>query len=412
MPNYDNRGNPDADVDSWALWIPRVVLSPLYVVNEYLLRRPLGFLIKHAEAGHWADTIENVFTFGPEGKEMIVPTALFDFGLLPSVGLYFAGDDLFAKGNQVRLHAATWGPKWINVTAADRYAIDKSDIVSVRGEFKRSEDNLFLGIGPDVTSATQSRYGLERVEGSVGYRRVIVDESHLDLTGGIHHIAFVDGDCCGDPSLDTRIADGDLMAPPGYRDAYTAAFAKAELALDSRSPRPTPGSGAYLDLHGAASFDVHEDRSWIEYGGVIGGAIDLTGHQRTIKLQLALDFVDSMHGGSIPFTEFPSLTSVFMPGFITGWMTGLSTAAAQIGYTWPVWMWLDGQTRITMGNAFGEHLGGFSAQKLRFSYDIGFTSTTARDQAFEILFGLGSETIEQGAGITSVRVTVGSRRGF
>jgi hypothetical protein len=101
-----------------------------------------------------------------------------------------------------------------------------------------------------------------------------------------------------------------------------------------------------------------------------------------------------------------------MPGFITGWMTGLSTAAAQIGYTWPVWMWLDGQTRITIGNAFGEHLGGLSAQKLRFSYDIGFTTSTARDQGFEVLFGLGTETLQQGADITSVRVTFGSRKGF
>ena len=41
-PDYDGRGNPDAKAGSWVLWIPRVMMSPLYLVNEYVLRRPLG----------------------------------------------------------------------------------------------------------------------------------------------------------------------------------------------------------------------------------------------------------------------------------------------------------------------------------------------------------------------------------
>jgi hypothetical protein len=241
---------------------------------------------------------------------------------------------------------------------------------------------------------------------------MLADESRFELSGGIHKMTFLTGDCCGNPSVDTRIAEGDLMAPPGYRHDYTAGFARAELALDSRSARPAAGSGVYLNVHGNANLDVHEDRSWLEYGAVLGGAVDLTGHQRTIKMQLAVDFVDSIHGTSIPFTDFPTLTSAFMPGFVTGWMTGLSTVAAQIGYTWPVWMWLDGQTRFSVGNAFGQHLGGLSAQKLRFSYDIGFTTANSRDAGFEILFGLGTETLGSGADITSVRLTFGSRKGF
>jgi hypothetical protein len=77
-----------------------------------------------------------------------------------------------------------------------------------------------------------------------------------------------------------------------------------------------------------------------------------------------------------------------------------------------VWLGLDAQTRFTVGNAFGEHLDGLAPRKLRMSGDLGFTTSAAHDQGFEILVGLGSETFEQGAQITSVRVTVGSRRGF
>ena len=46
------------------------------------------------------------------------------------------------------------------------------------------------------------------------------------------------------------------------------------------------------------------------------------------------------------------------------------------------------------------------------SADLGVTSIGKRDQGFEVLFGLGSETFEQGAGITSVRLSFGSRKGF
>lgn len=413
VPDFDGRGNPDAKAGSWVLWIPRVVLFPLYVVNEYVVRRPLGAFVRHAERKHWAGSVEQLLTFGPAGKSILVPTVLIDFGLLPSVGLYYAGDDVGAEGNDLRLHFGTWGPKWINVTGLDRYTFADRNQFRVRGEFRRSQENLFFGLGPEVSDATRSRYGLERVEGTLGYRRLSAAESRLDVEAGLHRLTYISGDCCGDPSLDERLAAGDLAAPPGYRDTYTAAFVRADLTLDSRDPAPAPGSGAYLNVRGKASSDIYSDRSWVTYGATVGAAVDLTGHQRVLKLQAMVEMIDPLHGNeTIPFTEYPQLTSAFMPGFVTGWLTGPSTAAAQLGYRWPLWIYLDAQARFTVGNAFGEHLSGLRPSNLRFSYDIGMTTATARDEGFELLFGLGTETVGQGADITSVRVMFGERRGF
>jgi hypothetical protein len=388
------------------------VLSPLYLANEFVLRRPLGWLVRRAERHRWVDSVVRLFTFGEGGNSLLVPTALVDFGLLPSVGFYYVGDDVFATGNVLRFHAATWGPKWINATIADRYALDKSSSVQARVEFKRSEDNLFLGIGPDITDAVRSRYGLERFEGTAGFRRQLGSASRLVAEAGVHRITFIEGECCHDPSLDQRVASGEVMPPPGYRDPYTAAFARVDVTLDSRKPRPEPGTGAYLHVEAMPSFELDGEHSWIAYGGVLGGALDVTGRRRTFRLQVSLDFVDAMSGDSIPFTEYPVLGGELMPGFVPGWLTGRSTATAQLGYTWPVWLGLDAQTRFTLGNAFGPHLAGLSTEKLRMSGDVGFTTSTARNQGFELLFGVGTETFEQGAGITSVRVTLGSRRGF
>jgi hypothetical protein len=165
-------------------------------------------------------------------------------------------------------------------------------------------------------------------------------------------------------------------------------------------------------MHGETSFDVRNDRSWIEYGAIFGLAVELPSRQRTVRLQVGVDYADPLRGGVVPFNELPSLGGGLMPGFVGGWMLGRSTIAAQAGYTWPVWMWLDGQARFAVGNAFGSRLDGLAADKLRLSADLGVTTIGKRDQGFEVLFGLGSETLQQGAGIESVRLSFGSRKGF
>jgi hypothetical protein len=100
-----------------------------------------------------------------------------------------------------------------------------------------------------------------------------------------------------------------------------------------------------------------------------------------------------------------------MPGFLPEWLTGRSIAAAQLGYSWPVWLGVDARTRVTAGNAFGGHLDGFAPRRLRLSGDVGLTTSNDPDNGLELLVGLGTETFEQGASVTSVRVTLGLRRG-
>jgi len=414
VPDYDGRGNPDADSGSWPLWIPRILLSPVYVAHEYLLRRPLGAFVTKAERDHWADSVEEIFTFGPKGNNVIYPTALFDFGLLPSVGVYYAGEDFLAADNTLRVHAATWGRPWISATIADHYAFDSSNTIQARFDFRRAEDNIFFGIGPDVRSNTESRFGLEKAEASLSYHMKIPGrESRLQVWGGVHRLTPVEGTCCANPSVGELVEMGQLARPPGFGETYTAAFGALDVLIDSRAPKPAPGSGAFLHAWAEPSKEIPGDRAWIQYGSVVGESLDLTGNQRVIKMQVAVDFLDQLAGmRAIPFTEYPILDGDLMPGFVPGWLRGQSTAAAQLGYTWPVWIGFDGQTRVTLGNAYGPHLDGLMPGKFRWSWDIGLTTNARRDQGFELLFGLGSETFDQGAGITSVRVSIGSRQGF
>jgi hypothetical protein len=56
-PDYDGRPDPPPTAGEGALWIPRVLLFPPYVVSEYVIRRPLGALVTAAERNNWVGTV-------------------------------------------------------------------------------------------------------------------------------------------------------------------------------------------------------------------------------------------------------------------------------------------------------------------------------------------------------------------
>ncbi len=413
VPDYDGRGNTDADGDSWALWIPRGILMPVYLVHEYVVRRPLGALVTSAERGRWLNALHEFFSFGPGRKYMVIPTAVYDFGLRASLGVRFTGDDVFVDNHDLAAHIATGGTDWLVASVRDRYQWNTGKTsLATRFDLSRRPDLLFMGIGPDVREADRTRYGAQRLDVQASFTHA-TGPAQLAIAAGARHIAFRSAECCHEPQLADLVRDGLIEAPPGFGTPYTALYQGVALTLDSRAPRPAPGTGARISIYGESAFDVHHDRSWGKYGVTAGGAIDLNGHQRTLHLQVGADFVDPIQGDVVPFTELATLGGEnTMQGFVSSWMLGRSTAVAELGYRWPVAFLFDGVARLAVGNAFGAHLDGFAANKLRVSGDIGITTVGARDSGFEIIVGLGTSTFEQGGNIDSVRIAIGSRRGI
>jgi hypothetical protein len=410
VPDYDGRGNADAHDESWALRIPRVALWPVAEVYEQLVRKPLGVVVSTAEHKRWPARIHDFFTFGRGQRDYVIPTVAYEFGLQPSIGAYLAMVDAGVTGNSLRVHAATGGADWLASTVVDDLHVGRSTF-SLRASAVRRPDYLFLGLGPETTSATRSRYGRQRGDARLTFAHALPRESSVAISAGAQSTSFRPAACCGDPAITARVAAGTLDMPPGYGDGYTALYQAAELELDSRLPRPAPATGAYLHVHGQTSFDVVGDRSWIGYGGEAGAALDLDGHQRTLKLETGIGFVDPLRGQT-PFDELASLSPNLMPGFVTGWMTGRSTFATQLAYTWPVWIWLDGELRLAAGNAFGARLEDLRADTLRLSGEVGLMSNAARDNGFEIVVGAGTDAINLGAHLDSVRLAVRTRRGL
>jgi hypothetical protein len=79
-----------------------------------------------------------------------------------------------------------------------------------------------------------------------------------------------------------------------------------------------------------------------------------------------------------------------------------------------VWIWLDFSFHYALGNVFGERFSGFEPERLRSSFGFGLRSARARkpDHSLSFLLAFGTETIEQGHDIDTIRLAVGGTFGF
>jgi hypothetical protein len=413
VPDYDGRGTPPTKPGDVALWIPRIVFSPLYFTSEYLLRRPLGALVTAAERSHLPTFFYDLFTFGPDHKAGFAPIALFDFGFNPSVGVYAFWDDAGAKGNNLQLHASTWGAEWLAGSLTDRIVLHRKDTLSLNLMALHRPDRAYFGPGPRSLQSDLSRYGEDEVDGGAVVDIRLWRASHVQTAVGVRSASFYQGDYGGNPTVEQQVANGRFPLPDGFDRGYTAEYNRVLFALDSRQPRPAPGSGVRLELVGEQGNDVRQAPAsgWLRYGATAGGFYDLTDHGRVISLSIAALFADPLGGRPVPFAELVSLGGDKpMPGFWWGRLVDRSAAVATAEYRWPIAPFLDGSIQAAVGNVFGEHLDDFEPALLRFSGALGVTTVSAPDSAIQFLVGFGTETFEHGGQIDSIRVVAAANR--
>jgi len=414
LPDYDGRGEEPTTAGDVALWIPRILVSPIYLLTEYVIRRPLGWLISTAEKDQWPAAVRDFFVFGPDKKAGIVPTFFLDLGFRPSVGIYAFWDDLLGPGNHLRLHFSTFGPDWLQGAVADKIPLGKGSTLDFRFEGVHRPDQVFHGLGPNSRQADRSRYGIDRLQARPVFESTWWKGSRVTVEGGVRYVEFRDDACCTDPSVPTSVGLGRFTLPPGFNEGYTEVYERGELTVDTRDPRPVSQTGLRLELEGELGSNVRRPAdNWFRYGGSVGGFVDLKSN-RTVSLAATALFVDPVSSGAvIAFTEQIVLGgSGPMRGYLYGRLIDRSAAVATLKYRWPIWVYLDGSVQAAVGNVFGPQLEDFKTKLLRLSTAIGVESVGTADHTFEVLFGLGTETFESGANVNSVRLVFGTNRGF
>jgi hypothetical protein len=165
LPDYDGRGKPPTTVGEDLLVIPRVILSPVYLTTEYVIRRPLGTAIAAAERSNIPKQLYDFFLFGPDHKAGIVPTLFFDFGFDPSVGLYGFWDGAGLKRNDINAHLSIWTSDWVAGSLGDTIHFGGRNAFTVKLAALRRPDRTFFGLGPNSLQGDLGRYGETRLDG-------------------------------------------------------------------------------------------------------------------------------------------------------------------------------------------------------------------------------------------------------
>lgn len=410
VPDYDGRGPAPTRPGDVVLWVPRILLSPTYVVSEYVLRLPLSVAIPAAERTDLPRKVYDFFTFGPEHKAGFTPIGLVEFNFNPSVGVYAFWDDVGLKGDDLRLHVEVWPDDWLAGSITQRIVLDDKRTLQLRVSGLRRPDKVFYGTGPASLQADQSRYGVQRVDAGAAYEWRFWRSSQIQTMAGVRDVSTYDGHYGGDPTLTQEAAGRAFAVPYGFGHEYTAEYNHVLAAVDTRAHVSPLGSGLRMELAGEQGSDLRSAPAsgWIRYGATAAGYLDVNGFGRILGLSVTTIFVDPLGSQPVPFTELAYLGGDHpMAGYYEGRLRDRSAAVVTATYSWPIGPWLDGRLEAAVGNVFSAHLAGFDAGLLRFSGAFGLSVAGLQDAPLELLFGLGSETFDHGGQIDSVRVSLG-----
>jgi len=415
LPSYDGRGPDPSNTDGAGVWTARIVLSPLYLTSEFLLRRPIGAFVTAIETSAALRTLYDFFAFGPDRKIGFLPVGVLEFGFNPSVGFYGFWNDALVKHNDLRLHYEVWPQDWLYGSITDRFHIDADRTFQLRVEGLHRPDMTFFGLGPTSLQSNLSRYSksLFDLSGSLDGR--YWQSSHVQATLGLRKVDVSPGHYGSDPSIEQEAARVfGAPIPYGFDRGYLAPYNKFLATLDTRHPKRTSGTGVRfaVDSEEGANLEQSPASGWIRYGATGTVFIDLNDRGRVLALKVGALFADPLGNGPIPFTELVSLGGdSWMHGYFPGRLVDRSAAVALLSYSWPIAPKLDATIEVSTGNVFGTHLEDFRPGLLRLSGSLGLSAALG-DPPVEFLVGLGTETFEHGAQVDSIRLMIGVPRSF
>lgn len=419
VPDYDGRPDEPPNAGEVLIWIPRVILFPGYLLTEYVVRRPLGAFVTLLEREKVIQQAYGLLTFGSGGAFGIFPTALFDFGLRPSVGLYAFLDPFLHPDNRFRVAAAYGGPDWLSIGAKERFILahDDGGEIIVRGGYLRRPDFPFYGIGPDARQTDETYYRLSRWEAaaSIGLR-----SEHVGFSAEVRALwEKRDESDYDQPTQEFFPPEYFLEHDVGNWERGMLVEQRLALYADTRARGETylaSGTGARLDVRGGLGWDPEDvaTQRWLRWGGEASLFLDVTGTRRVFGLNVSADAVEPVGDDPVPASALVGLGGLeTMRAFYEGRFLGQSAATGTLEYRWPVASFLDAELFASVGNVFGERFRGFDLEKMAGSGGFALRTNTSRDLSFDVLIAAGTRQFDRGGfAIEQVRFALGTNRGF
>ena len=443
-PNYEGRDSEAAGAGDVLIWVPRVVLFPVHLTLNWLVRKPIVWLITRAEANYFFTRVEKALTFF-DGKATLFPTFLADFGLNPAAGLTYTHSDLFADSNTFNLSVAMWNPRdWLRVAIRNEQLTfsDDTGLIVLDGEFLRRPDQVYYGIGADTRTDDERIYAIERGEVGLELFATLAGLNKISFSTRFRIVEF-DSEGARRPAIGRQnnldgvplerpgaIAFSTPDTIPGFDERYQLLEHRIHIMLDSRSPDTQfdGGTGLRFEAFGSFEWDPQQtSRSFFRVGGELSAFYDFSDKGHVAGLRAYTEFlIDDIGDDDVPFTELPQMGGPeIMRGYLPGRFIGKYAVALTGTYRYPVWSLLDAEVFGSIGNAFGTpdevndvEITGDGSQRFSFNHlyaagGIGLRTNLDRDVALSILFGLGTNRFDsEDFGIDSIRFTFGVTQGF
>ncbi len=416
-PDYDSRDVPPPAEK--LLWVPRTVLSPVYAVDRYLLYPPIRAVAIWAEKNHIPVRVVNSFTvFDDDYRLRIYPTTLIDFGFRPSVGLLAGLKGKNAPYSVGSIQAAYGGNGWVAFNLRESLALTadgregdsllSGSDVNLSVKYIDRPDHVFFGLG-SATQAQRTRFSRKQIAGEIRVHGTLPAWLAGDLSVGVDQNSFGRGRSVvfDEPSIESRF---DIREIPGF-NGYTLLYGDIAASLDTRDGRPAQGSGARLDLAHRMGFDLEGPYDMTRSTGEISAFVDLSGRNHTIGLSQFAGVAGSS-GVDVPFTEQLVLGgNEHLRGFLDGRFRGNAALSSALQYNWPIWVFTDATIFAEVGGVYDD-FGSVDIGEMSSAFGTGLRTNGERETSFQALVAVGTTQFGGDIQIDTVRLVVGTNRGF
>ncbi len=412
LPLYEGRRPPATEATDALIWVPRVLFSPVWLVTEFVLRRPLIFAVTGIEESQLIDRFVDALTF-LDGDLTLFPRFLADFGLRPSVGLSLLWSDFVTERTTFALNGSFWGPRWLtfNADLSMRPLRGDSGMLSIIPEFVLRPDYPYYGFGHETFKGDEAFYQARHARVRVQLRAWLEGLSRAGFALGYGHSTFLDE--ADGPAVDLALATNSFVE----FQAYQWLFARAFLELDSRDPDVefSPGSGVRAELASSMGFDPTEtSRRALRFSGELSAFWDISSIHHILSVALHAAMLERLGGGPLPVTELIQMGGAEqMRSFLPGRFVGDSAWSLAVSYRWPVWILLDAEVFAELGNAHPGRFEGFRFDRSYLGWGAGLRSNWSREVILSLIVGFGTDRLDQSDLRPALtRFTLNLSRGF
>lgn len=422
LPDYDRRPDEGLGAGDVLIWVPRTIFLPVHLVLDYLVRWPLVSLVTLMEKHHVIERVSELVTFsdGRGGRGVVLPTFFWDFNTQTTVGLLVTYSDIAGSRHDVGASVAYWPESTTQASLGDAFSVfsDRSGTVALRASYIDRRDFRFFGLGPFSAQGDETFFRKRQFEAETSLRAALSGLNRVGL-GLFYRTAKISGSDERGPSLEQVFQVGDPEVVPGWEEPFHLLELQTRLELDTRNPERVyaPGSGVRLDVFGSFSVAPHRpELNFFKWGGEADAFWDVSGNNNVLALRLYAAVLEATGDEPVPFVERLQLGGdELLRGFSIGRFHGDSALVATASYRYPIWLLLDADLFVTVGNAFDGRFERLHVKRLVMNWGFALRTSTSRVRSFDLILAFGTNRFEQWDDefeLDNIRFTFAVNQGF